>query len=140
MAGKMGEWSEDFLLESIPVGHKRFEQAAVCSSVINQSPSCLFDRAVREDCRAVIQRMSKRHWRVDQVEVELERAKERRCGAERMDRGAEVVPEAWKRQLASSCPTADRVPGLEDENRAAGLSEGDRSSETVRPRADNDRV
>jgi len=33
-----------------------------------------------------------------------------------MNRGADVVSEAWKRQLGRSCAAADRVLRLEDED------------------------
>jgi hypothetical protein len=50
------------------------------------------------------------------------------------------MAEAGERQLRRACSAADGVARLEDEDRPAGLSEGDRGGEAVRPRADDDGV
>jgi hypothetical protein len=84
--------------------------------------------------------MRKRSRRLDQVELEVERPEERRCGGERVDRRADVVAEARERELGGAGPTADGVARLEDANGAPGLGEGDCSGKAVGPRADDDGV
>jgi len=84
--------------------------------------------------------MSDRDRRLDQIDFELERAEERGGEENRMDRGADVVPKAGKRQLSGARPAADRLLRLDDADGAPGLSEGDRSSKAVRPCPDDDGV
>jgi hypothetical protein len=57
-----------------------------------------------------------------------------------MDRRADVMAEAGKRQLRRSRSAADSIGGLEDEDRASGLRESDAGSQPVRAGADDDRV
>jgi hypothetical protein len=57
-----------------------------------------------------------------------------------MNGRAHVVAKARKRELGGARPAADRLPRLEDEDRAPGLRERDRSREPVRARADDDGV
>ena len=78
--------------------------------------------------------------RLDQLQVEVERPEERGCGSERMDRRADVMAETGKCQLGRACAAPDRLARLEDEDRTAGLGEGDRCGEAVRPRPDDDGV
>jgi hypothetical protein len=84
--------------------------------------------------------MCDRDGRLDQVDVELERAEERGGEEDRMDRGADVVAKAGKRQLSGARPAADRLLRLDDADGASGLSEGDRGSKAVRPRPNDDGV
>ena len=84
--------------------------------------------------------MSDRRWRLDQIEVELERAEEGGGHESRMDCGANVVPKSGKRQLRSACPAPDRLVRLDHANRSPGLSQRDRSSKAVRPCADDDSI
>jgi hypothetical protein len=76
--------------------------------------------------------------RLDPLDIEVERAKERRRGRERMDRRADVVTEARKGQLERARPAADRVLRLDDEDGASCLRECDRGGEAVRACADDD--
>src|SRR4051794_13485792 len=57
-----------------------------------------------------------------------------------MDRRTDVVSETGECQLRSACPAADRLLRFDEADRAPGLSQRDRGSETVRARADNDCV
>ena len=84
--------------------------------------------------------MSDRDGRLDQVDVEPERAEERGGEENRVDRRAHVVPKAGKRQLSGARPAADRLLRLDDADGASGLSERDRSSKAVRPCPDDDGV
>jgi hypothetical protein len=84
--------------------------------------------------------MRERGGWLDPVDVEAERVEERRRGCEWMDRRANVVAEAGKRQLLGTRSSADRLAGLENEDRASGLGESDGGGEPVRPGADDDGV
>jgi hypothetical protein len=84
--------------------------------------------------------MSDRRGRLDQIEVELQRAEEGGGRESRMDCGANVVTKSGKRQLRRACPAPDGLAGLDDANRSPGLSERDRSSKAVRPCPDDDGV
>jgi len=78
--------------------------------------------------------------RLDPLDAEAERPKERRCRAERVDGRADVVPEPGERQLERARAAADRVLRLEDEDGPSGLGEGDGGGEPVRACADDDGV
>ena len=67
-------------------------------------------------------------------------AQERRGERERVDRRADVVPEAGQRQLRRARAAADRRGRLEHAHRAARPGERDRGGQAVRARADDDRV
>ena len=84
--------------------------------------------------------MSDRRGRLDQIEVELQRAEERGRRESRMDCGANVVPKSGKRQLRGACAASDGLVGLDNANGSPGLSERDRSSKAVWPRPENDSV
>ena len=84
--------------------------------------------------------MSDRRGRLDQIEVELQRAEERGGRESRMDCGANVVPKSGKRQLRGACAASDGLVGLDNANGSPGLSERDRSSKAVRPCPDDDSV
>jgi hypothetical protein len=83
--------------------------------------------------------MCKSRRRFHELEPEVERPEERR-GEERVNCGAEIVPEAGQRDFGGPSPSADRLLRFQDEDGAAGLGERDGSREAVRPRADDDRV
>src|SRR5581483_7268553 len=70
------------------------------------------------------------------VEVELAEAGGR--AAERVDRGADVVAEAGKRELLGAHAAADRRLRFVDEDVESGARKGDRSGKTVRPGSDDD--
>jgi len=97
-------------------------------------------RALDDECGAVVERVRKRGGRLDPVDAEVERGEERRRRCERMDRGADVVPEPRERELRGARAAADRVLRLDDEDGASGLREGDCGREPVRAGADDDRV
>jgi hypothetical protein len=84
--------------------------------------------------------MSKRSGRLDQVELELQRAEERGGEERRMNRGADVVAKAGERQLRGARPAADRLLRFDDADRTPCLGERDRGGEAVRPSPDYDRV
>ena len=84
--------------------------------------------------------MSDRRGRLDEIEVELQRAEEGGGRESRMDCGANVVPKPGKRQFRGACSAPDGLGGLDNANRSAGLRERDRRSKAVRPCPDDDRV
>jgi len=140
MMGEMRDRAEELSLESRPVGDKRSEKVAVVIGVRAELGRSLVERAMNEDRRTVVERMRDGRRRFDQRQVELERTEERRSGDERMDRRADIVAEARKRELRRARPAADRLSRLVDPDRASGLRESDRRSEAVWPRADDDGV
>ena len=77
---------------------------------------------------------------LEPVRRERERAEERRAGNERVDRRAEVVDEARKRQLGRPRAAAGLVGALAHENLEALAGERDRGCEPVGARADDDGV
>jgi hypothetical protein len=50
------------------------------------------------------------------------------------------MPKPRKGQLGGTGPAADRLPSLDDADRAPGLSQRDRSGEAVRPSPNDDGV
>jgi hypothetical protein len=100
----------------------------------------LVGRTPDEQRGAVVERMREGRRRLDQVEVQSERAEEGRGGRERVDRGADVVAEPGQRQLRGARSAADRVPRLEHEHGASRLGKSDRGGQPVRAGADDDGV
>jgi len=84
--------------------------------------------------------VSDRSGRLDQVELELQRAEERGGEERRVDRGADVVAKSRERQLGGARPAADRLLRLDDTDGTPRLGERDRSRETVGPGPDDDCV
>jgi hypothetical protein len=84
--------------------------------------------------------MSDRSGRLDQVELELQRAEERGDEERRVDRGADVVAKPGERQLRGAGPAADGRLRFDDADRTPCLGQRDRGSEAVRPGPDYDRV
>ena len=131
---------EQFVLELVPTADQGLQEIEVRVAVPSELRCRVLERTPHERGRPVVQRMSDRDRRLDQIDFELERAEERGGEENRMDRGADVVPKAGKRQLSGARPAADRLLRLDDADGAPGLSEGDRSSKAVRPRSNDDRV
>ena len=70
----------------------------------------------------------------------VDRAEERRGERKRHDRRADVVTEAREGQLLGPRPAADGRRGLVHAHGAPGAGERQRGGQTVRSRADDDRV
>ena len=137
---KVDDRPEQFALELGPASDQRLEEIDVCLAVPSELRCRAFERTPYERGRPVVQRMCDRDGRLDQVDFELERPEERGGEENRVDRGADVVAKAGKRQLSSARPAADSLLCLDDANGAPGLSECDRGSKAVRPRSNDDRV
>src|SRR5205085_6255195 len=99
------------------------------------------ERARPAECAAareidtVVERVRHARGRVDPVDAET--AEDRRRARERVDRRADVMPEAGKRQLLGAETAAAPLCSLVDDNVEAGTRELDRRREAVRPRADD---
>jgi hypothetical protein len=116
------------------------EETAVRVAVAAEFGCGVLERAPRERRCAVVERMSDGSGWLDQVELELQRTKERGGQYRRVDRGADVVAEPWECQLRRAGAAADRLLRLDDTDGASGLCKRDRSGEAVRSRPDDDRV
>ena len=57
-----------------------------------------------------------------------------------MQRGADIVAEAGKRQLSSARPAADGLVRFQDEDGFSRARQNDCSRQAVRPRADDDSI
>jgi hypothetical protein len=77
---------------------------------------------------------------LDELQIEVERAEERRRCGKGVYRGADIVTEAGQRQLCCPRSSTDRLFRFEDENRMPRLGDRDGGGEAVRARADDDRV
>jgi hypothetical protein len=69
MTGNMGERAEDFPLEPAPVGDERLEQSPVGVAVATERLGGVVDRPIGEDCGSVVEWMSERGRRIDELEV-----------------------------------------------------------------------
>jgi hypothetical protein len=83
--------------------------------------------------RPVVERVRRRRIRLDPLDVELERAKERRSQTERVDRGADVVDEPRQRQLGRPQAAAELLLRLVNLDLQAGSRKRDRRREAIRP-------
>ena len=137
---KVDDRPQQLVLELVPAGDQGLEEIPVRVAVRSEFRCRGFERTPYERDRPVVQRMSDRDGRLDQVDFELERPEERGGEENRMDRGADVVAKAGKRQLRGACSAADRLVRLDDAHGTPGLSEGDRGSKAVRPCSNDDRV
>ena len=109
-------------------------------AIRTQLRCCVLERVPNEHGRAVVERVSDRSGRLDQVELELQRAEERGGEERRVDRGADVVAKPGERQLRCARPAADRLLRFDDADRTPCLGESDRRSEAVRPGPDDECV
>src|SRR5437773_3852299 len=138
MARNVRERLQQLVHELVPVCDEGFQQASVCSAVTAEVRCCVLERPSYDHGRPIVERMRDCSKRLDQVELELERAEEWGRGDQWMDRGADVMSESGKRQLRSARPAADRLLRLDDADGAPGLCERDRGGKAVRPGADDD--
>jgi hypothetical protein len=140
MTRDVHEWCEQRSFERGPSSDRAGEKLSVGISIDTQAARGRVERAVHHDCRAVVQRVRQRGWRLHHGQIELEPTEEGRRWDQRVDRRADIVLEPRQRQFSSSSATADRRLTFEDANRSSGLRKRDRSCEPVRPGADDDGV
>jgi hypothetical protein len=140
MTRKVDDRPEQLVLELVPAADQGPEEVEVGVAVPSELRCRVLERTRDERGRPVVQRMSDRGGRLDQVDFESERAEERGGDENRVNRGADIVLKAGERQLSGARPAADRLLRLDDAYRAPGLSQRDRGSKAVRPCSNNDRV
>ena len=123
--------------DAVGVGDDPAHHAPVGACVLIESGSSRIDVSFQSDRCSVVQRMCERCVRMYPIDVELDFVEERRYGAERVDRRADVVPEAGKRQFLRSRAAADRVCSLENEHRVPVTRDLERRSQPVRAGTDD---
>ena len=138
MARQSGHGCEQRRRELVPVRDERLDQLSVRVPVAAECVRGFLDGPAHEHGGSVVERMRKCDGRLDPVQLEAERAEERRDCRAGMDRRADIVPKPRKRQLGRARPAADRGLRFEHANGAPGLGERDRGGETVRARPYND--
>jgi hypothetical protein len=117
---------------------ERRDELAVGLSVRSERVRRRVEVALEQDGGAVVERMCGLHVRVNPLDVEVERAEERRVGAERVDRRADVVHEAREGQLERADAPAHGLLRLVDFDVEPCAGELERAGEAVRPRPDDD--
>src|SRR5690606_42094810 len=94
-------------------------------------------------CRAVIERVGGKYFRMDVFEAEImqwQRTQERRRHSHGVDGRTHVVVEAGDREFSSAHPSADGRLGLQQQYLYPCLLKGNRSRKPIRAGADNDGV
>jgi hypothetical protein len=77
MAWNVRDRSEEFSDETSPIRNEWREQVAVFVSVFSKASRCCVQRPAYEDGRPIVERMGESGRRLDQIELELQRAEER---------------------------------------------------------------
>ena len=143
MARHVEERAEDLLFEQRPVADERPDEPPV-RILVRPEPSRRPVQAPVDERRGAVQeRMRECNARVHPLEPmlgERQPAEERRARPERVEPGADVVAEAWQRELLRPRAAADSRGRLAHEHRAPRLREHDRRREPVRACPDDDRV
>ena len=137
------EWAEQLRNQIRPTVDERLHQPAPRRPVGFEAGRRFVDTPVQHTGTASVERMSQRYVGPDPSKAVLgERlqGERRRCNAEGVDGGADVVDVAGQGQLSGSCATADLVRCLEHEHRATELGEAHCGGEPVRPRPHDDGV
>ena len=121
--------------QHVPAASGPADEAIPRPAVSAEAGHRVLQRSVHHARAAVVERVDERDLRLDQLEavaVEARRREERRGTRHRVDGRAHVVPEPGQRQLRGARSPADGVGGLEHDDRASGLGDGDRRGEPVR--------
>ena len=132
---------EDLLHQLGRMPAERLDQPAVALAVLAEPGRGGGERALEHDRVRAVERVRERRVGLDPlhaVPLQRQRLQERRRDAERMDRRADVVPEARQCELLGAQAAADLLRALEHEHADTGPREHDRGSEPVRPGADDD--
>jgi hypothetical protein len=88
--------------EDLPVVDERPHEPAIGCAIRAQGFGCFLNRTLKDDRRAIVQRVSQRSRRMDPFHAvcgEIQGAKEGRGKTDRVYRGADVVQEPGQRQL-----------------------------------------
>jgi len=136
-------WIERERLEQHPLHRRpalcdRTDEVAVRVGVRPEAGGSLVDATQQQHGLLVVKRMRDACGRLEPFDVKLELAEHRRRSCERLNRGADVVPEAGQGELLCPHAAADRLGRLVYDNVEAGAGKGDRRGKAVRPRPDND--
>src|SRR5438105_7089686 len=134
------ERSERVRGEIVPLRYEWRDQPSIRARVGAEVRRRRIDRALEKNRGAVIERVRERRGRLDPFQSlarEIELAKERRRGAQRMERRADIVHEPREGQLGGAAAAADRVVRFVDRDRVAFARELDSSRQPVRPAADD---
>ena len=126
--------------EPLPALAQPAEDALPAGTVASEPGRRLRCRAVQQHRPTRSERVTDRDRRMRELQpvaVEGERAERGRGERERQHGRAHVVPEAGKGELLRAERTSGDRGRLEHEHTPAGLGEGHRRDETVRPRADH---
>ena len=118
---------------------ERFKKATVDPSVAAERGDRLIHVAVKRSSVPIIERVCDCDFGFDPFKPEAfqrQQVEERRAGAERMNRRADIVDEARPRQLRRAHPAADCVVRFQHKHRKPGARTRDRRRQPVRPGAD----
>ena len=127
----------------IRAARQRTEEPAVRPAVDTQPVGRLVHRPCQDGGRAVVQRVGHRQARMDQLQPvlrEVELAEEARSGGQRVEGGADVVPEAGQSQLGGAAAAPDAGGGLQHPHRTPRPGQGDGGGQAIGPAADDDGV
>jgi hypothetical protein len=136
--------SEDPVVEIRPTLRQRPNQAPVGVAILAKPRRRRRQRTI-DQCRrrGAVERMRHHGCRLDPFQaMPLERQRPEEGGRDRhrVDRRADVMNEARKRQRLAAATAADCRVGLVEDDPPSGLRDRDRRSEPVRSRTDDDRV
>ena len=143
MTRHVDDWLQEFAPELVGIAHQRTEQRAPGAPVRAEGVGRIDHRSLEDGRATAIERMGDRRVRLDQLDAargQIDRCEERRCQGQRQDRGADVVLEAWERQLGGARSAAGRRGRLVDTDRAPCTGQGDRGGQPVRSGPHHDRI
>src|SRR6267378_2697015 len=135
--------TESIRREIVPLADKRFDEPPVRATIRTKPRGGGIQRALEEDGGAVVKRVREGDGWLDPFQAFLHQAQpaeERRRGAQRMDRGAEIVDKTGEGQRRGAAASADRVIRLIDRDGSAVARELDGGGEAVRSGSDNDGI
>jgi hypothetical protein len=135
--------SQNGVFQGGPRSHDRANQLPIGWAVATESVRRLFNRSVRDRTVSAVERMRQHDSGFQPFQTELierERAKKWRGGSKRVHGRTHIVHEAGQCEFRRSGAASDGWLSLEDDDLAAGLRENDGRSQTVRSRANDDRI
>ena len=129
--------------ERIPVIDEWTNELAVGDGILTKRGTCRFDVRAQHSGRTIVERMCHRRRRLDPAKpvlVERQGAEKRHRNGQRMHGRADIVREAWQRQLGRPCTATDSRLCFEHEHRSPRLREDDRRGESVGASSHDHRV
>ena len=140
---RRAERSERIGQEPVRIGQEGLDEPAVRAAVHLEPLGGRLERTIEERSGPIVQRVRDRRARPDPAQAvlrERQRAKKGGKDAHRMHGRADVVGEPRQRELGRPGAAADLVARFEHHDGRSSLGERNRRGETVRTRADDDRV